>query len=126
MHQSSTLYIGRDVPKDSITVADVAEDPPPDVVFLGTMGPRPYDIAQLIRKLPSKSQPLVFVSEAGPCGSWRSLTKQSPVCWVVAPALSPNKAGDWVNTDRRDAVPLARLMRSGDLTPVAQPRPSAI
>jgi transposase len=35
--------------------------------------------------------------------------------------LIPNKAGDRVKTDRRDAVQLARLMRSGDLTPVYVP-----
>jgi transposase len=34
----------------------------------------------------------------------------------------PQKAGDRVKTDRRDAVQLARLMRSGDLTPVYVPR----
>jgi transposase len=39
----------------------------------------------------------------------------------LAPAFSPQKAGDRVKTDRRDAVPLARLMRSGDLTPVYVP-----
>lgn len=33
----------------------------------------------------------------------------------------PNKAGDRVKTDRRDAIPLARLMRSGDLPPVSVP-----
>jgi transposase len=33
----------------------------------------------------------------------------------------PTKAGDRVNTDRRDAAPLARLRRSGDLTPVYVP-----
>ena len=33
----------------------------------------------------------------------------------------PNKASDRVKPDRRDAVPLARLMRSGDLTPVSVP-----
>jgi transposase len=33
----------------------------------------------------------------------------------------PQKAGDRVHTDRRDAVPLARLMRSGDLTAVYVP-----
>jgi transposase len=33
----------------------------------------------------------------------------------------PKKAGDRVKTDRRDAVQLARLMRSGDLTPVYGP-----
>jgi len=33
----------------------------------------------------------------------------------------PKKAGDRVNTARRHAVQLARLMRSGDLTPVDVP-----
>jgi len=36
----------------------------------------------------------------------------------VAPSQIPKKAGDRVKTDRRDAVQLARLLRSGDLTPV--------
>jgi transposase len=40
----------------------------------------------------------------------------------VAPARIPKKAGDRVQTDRRDAVQLARLMRSGDLTPVYVPK----
>ena len=35
--------------------------------------------------------------------------------------MIPTKAGDRVKTDRRDAVQLARLMRSGDLTPVYVP-----
>jgi transposase len=33
----------------------------------------------------------------------------------------PQKAGDRVKTGRRDAIQLARLMRSGDLTPVYVP-----
>jgi hypothetical protein len=36
---------------------------------------------------------------------------------VVAPSLIPQKAGDRVTTDRRDAVQWARRARSGDLTP---------
>jgi transposase len=47
--------------------------------------------------------------------------KQGQRCWGGAPSLMPNKAGDRVPTDRRDAVQLARLMRAGDLTPVAVP-----
>jgi len=39
----------------------------------------------------------------------------------VAPSLIPKKAGDRVKTDRRDAVQLARLARSGDLTAVDVP-----
>ncbi len=37
---------------------------------------------------------------------------------VVAPSLIPRKAGDRVKTDRRDAVTLARLLRSGDLSSI--------
>jgi transposase len=65
----------------------------------------------------------IFVSEAGPCGSWlsRYLRKKDDDCWVVAPSLMPPKAGDRVTTDRRDAMQLARLARSGDRTAVSVP-----
>jgi transposase len=123
MSPSSMLYVGMDVHKESIAVAYVANAHHAEVTFLGTIGTRQVDIDQLVRKLQSKAQHLVFVYEAGPCGSWlyRYLTKQDHLCWVVAPSLMPKKPGDRVKTDRRDAVQLARLMRSGDLTPVYVP-----
>jgi transposase len=75
----------------------------------------------------SKAQHRIFVSAAGPCGSWlyRYLTKKDYDCWVVAPSLLPHKAGARVKTDRRDAVPLARLARSGDRTAVYGPKVEA-
>jgi transposase len=123
MQQSSTLSVGLDVHKDSIAVAYVAQDHGAEVVSLGNIGTRQCDIDQLIRRLQSKSPHLVFVYEAGPCGYWlyRYLTKKGQVCWVVAPSLIPKKPGDRVKTNRRDAIKLARLMRSGDLTPVYVP-----
>ena len=124
MTQSSTLYIGLDVHKESIAVAYVAQEHHAEVVFLGTIGTRQCDIDQLIRKMQSKSKHLIFVYEAGPCGYWlyRYLTQKGHVCWVVAPSLIPKKPGDRVKTNRRDAIKLARLMRSGDLTPVSVPQ----
>src|SRR5919106_694375 len=124
LHPPSTLYVGMDVHKESIAVAYVANEYGAEVVSLGSIGTRQCDIDMLIRKLHSKSKHLVFVYEAGPCGYWlyRYLTKQGYDCWVVAPSLIPKKAGDRVKTDRRDAVQLARLMRSGDLTPVYVPK----
>jgi transposase len=112
-----------DVHKDSIAVADVAQEHGAEVTSLGTIGTRQCDIDHCIRNMPSKAKHLLFVDEAGPCGSWlyRYLTHKGHNCWVVAPSLIPKKAGDRVKTDRRDAVPLARLMRSGDLTPVYVP-----
>ena len=49
MSQSSTLYIGMDVHKDTIAVAYVAKDHHAEVVYLGTIGTRQADIDQLIR-----------------------------------------------------------------------------
>jgi transposase len=123
MHQSSTLYIGLDVHKESIAVAYVAQEHHAEVVALGNIGTRQGDIDHLIRKMQSKSKHLIFVYEAGPCGDWlyRYLTQKGHVCWVVAPSLIPKKPGDRVTTNRRDAIKLARLMRSGDLTPVYVP-----
>jgi transposase len=123
MGHSTTLYGGLDVHKESIAVAYVPEERGTEVIFLGTIGTRPCDIDTLVRKRQSKAQHLLFVYEAGPCGYWlyRYLTKKKLSCGVVAPALVPKKAGDRVKTDRRDAVQLARLMRSGDLTPVYVP-----
>jgi transposase len=123
MSHSSTLYVGLDVHKESIAVAYVAKDHDAEVIYLGTIGTRQCDIDHLIRKMQSKAKHLVFVYEAGPCGYWlyRYLTKKGYDCWVVAPSLIPKKPGDRVKTDRRDAVQLARLMRSGDLTRVYVP-----
>src|SRR5437870_5039642 len=123
MAHSSTLFIGLDVHKETIAVAYVAEEREAEVVSLGPIGTRQCDIDKLIRKLQAKGKTLHFVYEAGPCGYWlyRYLTKKNLKCWVVAPSQIPKKAGDRVKTDRRDAVQLARLMRSGDLTPVYVP-----
>src|SRR3989442_9189428 len=123
MAHTSTLFIGLDVHKETIAVAYVAEEREAEVVSLGTIGTRQCDIDKLLRKLQAKSKKLHLVYEAGPCGYWlyRYLTKKGLECWVVAPSQIPKKAGDRVKTDRRDAVQLARLLRSGDLTPVYVP-----
>jgi transposase len=101
----------------------VAQDHGAEVVSLGTIGTRQCDLDTLIRQQHAKATHLVFVDEAGPCGSWlyRDLTKTGHDCWGVAPSLIPKTAGDRVNTDRRDARQLARLLRAGDLTPVYVP-----
>ena len=123
MAQSTLLFVGLDVHKDSIAVAHAhgqSADPP---VFVGAIGTRQADLDKLIRRLQAKTPTLVFAYEAGPCGYrlHRDLTGQGFDCQVVAPSLIPRKPGDKVKTDRRDAVELARLLRSGDLTPVYVP-----
>ena len=70
MSQSSTLFIGMDVHKDSIAVAYVAQEHGAEGIYLGAIGTRQGDIDQMIRKMQSKAKHLIFVYEAGPCGSW--------------------------------------------------------
>jgi transposase len=123
-HSSRSLYVGLDVHKDSIAVAYEPEERGTEVVSLGAIGTRQCDIDKLIRKLESKGATLVFVYEAGPCGYWlyRYLTRKGLGCHIVAPSLIPKKPGDRVKTDRRDAITLARLMGSGDLTSIYVPQ----
>jgi transposase len=123
MTQARTLYVGLEVHKDSLAVASAAQEHGAEVVTLGKSGTRQRDSAPLVRRRQSQSPQLVLVDEAGPCGDWlsRALTTTGHVGWVVAPSLIPKKAGDRVTTNRRDAIQLARRMRSGDLTPVSVP-----
>jgi transposase len=120
---SRTLFVGRDVHKDTIAVAYATEDRGTEVRSLGIIGTRQCDIDKLIRTLEAKGRALVFAYEAGPCGYWlhRYLTGRGLTCAVVAPSLIPRKPGDRVKTDRRDAVTLARLLRSGDLSSIYVP-----
>ena len=120
---NKTLFVGLDVHKDTIAVAYAPEDRGAEVVSVGMIGTRQYDIDKLIRKLESKSATLVLAYEAGPCGYWlyRYLIRRGLTCSVVAPSLIPRKPGDRVKTDRRDAVTLARLLRSGDLDAIYVP-----
>jgi transposase len=67
--------------------------------------------------------PVAVAYEAGPTGFglYRSLTEAGIRCVVAAPSKLQRPAGDRVKTDAKDAVHLARLLRLGELTPVAVP-----
>jgi hypothetical protein len=67
--------------------------------------------------------PVAVAYEAGPTGFglYRALTAAGIRCVVAAPSKIQRPSGDRVKTDARDAVYLARLLRIGELTPVAVP-----
>src|SRR5262245_27151075 len=118
MPQSRPLSVGLDVHTDAIAVAYVATDHAAQVLSCGTIGTRHAASDQRTRQLPAQAQRLVFVSDAGPCGSWlyRYRHPKGYACGGGAPSLMPTKAGDLVQTDRRDAMQLAWRMRAGDRT----------
>ena len=67
--------------------------------------------------------PVAVAYEAGPTGFglYRALSAAGMRCVVAAPSKLQRPSGDRVKTDARDAVHLARLLRLGEITPVAVP-----
>jgi transposase len=123
MAQSTPVFVGLDVHKETISVAYAAGGTAEPPQFVGEIGTRQCDVDKLLRRMKTRSSRVVMAYEAGPCGYGlhRYLTGKGVDCRVVAPSLIPKKPGDRVKNDRRDAVEIARLLRSGDLTGVYVP-----
>lgn len=119
--QVEKKYVGLDVHKATIAVA-VADEGRGEVRPYGTIKNTPAAVAQLVKKLGPAEQ-LECCYEAGPCGYGleRQLRGLGAACSVVAPSLIPQRPGERIKTDRRDAMKLARLLRSGELTAVWVP-----
>jgi transposase len=118
--EKGTRFVGLDVHKETIAVA-VAEMGG-EVRSVGTIPNDLEAVRRMVRKL-GGPEGLKVCYEAGPCGYvlyWQ-MAKLGVACAVVAPTLIPEKAGDRVKTDRRDAEKLARLFRAGELTAVWVP-----
>ncbi len=124
MDHSTTLFVGLDVHRDFMSVVYVPHDREAEITYLGPVGTRESDIEKLVRRLKPKASRLVFAYEASPSGYglYRYLLSKDYICLVVAPSLIPRRPGDRVKTDRRDAVQLARLLRSADLNSVHVPK----
>jgi transposase len=121
MQHRRVRYIGLDVHRATIAVAIAEEGGSPS--SYGTIANDPPAVRKLMTRLGGKDVDLRVAYEAGPTGYalHRQLSKLGIECVVVAPSLIPVRPGDKVKTDRRDALKLARLLRSGDLTPVWVP-----
>jgi transposase len=121
--KESIAQVGLDVHKASISVGLAERNGSP--VSYGEIENRPEAVRRLVGRLARRYERLSFAYEAGPCGYevYRQLKALGHSCLVVAPSLIPRRPGDRIKTDRRDAMMLARLLRSGDLTAVWVPEP---
>lgn len=122
MTDSTIKHVGLDDHKDSIFVA-IADGAGGEARQYGKIDHTPEQVAKLLKKLAAEGHTLVCWYEAGPCGYglYRQIVAAGHRCHVVAPSLTPRRAGDRVKTDRRDSVTLARLGRAGELAPVWVP-----
>jgi transposase len=121
MQDDTTAFVGLDVHKEAIAIA-VAEAGRAPARFLGTVRPALAPLTKALAHLgPPKT--LAIVYEAGPCGYGlaRRLLELGYRCEVVAPGKIPQRPGERIKTDRRDALTLASFARSAELTPVLIP-----
>jgi transposase len=122
MEQYSTdpIWVGLDVHQSTITAAILEGDShEPEVI---RMKSDLNTVRRLFRRLSKQGVPRSCYEASG-AGYvlQRVLDRDGFHCEVIAPSLIPRKPGDRRKTDRLDAVMLARLYRSGHLTPVAVP-----
>src|SRR6266702_1389309 len=115
---TTTVTVGLDVHARSIRLAAVRAD---ELLEERTL---PYDeeaIERVLRRWPG----VRCCYEAGPTGFGlqRHLVERGIDCLVVAPGLVPQRPGDRVKTDSRDARKLARLLAGGLLAPIHVPTP---
>src|ERR1041385_4181745 len=130
MEDYSEAFVAFDSSKSRNAVAIAEAGRNGEVRFLGEIDNSGAAVAKLVRKLAGKYRRLTFCYEAGPTGYglYRQIQELGQACVVVAPSLIPRKPGDRVKTNRRDAISLARQLRSGGLTAVwvADPRHEAM
>ncbi len=115
----STRYLGLDVHAETI-VAAIAEGRS-KVRSVGAFRNRPEGLRKLLERVGTKDLKVCY--EAGPTGYalYWELTKQGVECEVIAPSMTPQKSGERIKTDRRDAEKLAEYYRAGLLTRVWVP-----
>jgi len=119
--QGATKYVGLDVSKEKISVA-IAEAGREAPRYWGTINHSHEAVRKLMKQLGEPST-LDVCYEAGPTGFdlYHWLTEMNIACTVIAPSLIPQRQGDRIKTDRRDALRLAQLFRAGELTPIHVP-----
>jgi len=118
--QQSTIWVGLDVHKNSITAAILEGDESHAEIVQFPSGLN--KVRKLFRKLSDRGN-VRSCYEASGAGFvlYRALTEDGFSCEVIAPSLMPHKPGDRRKTDRIDAINLAKHLRSGLLTPIEIP-----
>lgn len=122
-----TLYLGLDVHKAETVIAILESDREAEPRHYGSIATTQHALERVMRRIikaqKCKLSDLHVCYEASGCGFWiaRRLIQMGVRCDVIAPSLIPTKSGDRIKTDKRDAMKLAKNLRSNDLVPVNIP-----
>src|SRR6476660_1207292 len=116
MSESMAVTVGLDVHARSIRLAAVRAD---ELLEERTLPHDEEAVERVLRRWPG----VRCCYEAGPTGFglYRHLCGRGIDSSVVAPGLVPQRPGDRVKTDSRDARKLARLLAGGLLEPIHVP-----
>jgi transposase len=120
----NVAYIALDVHKNKIVAGMSHKEG--ESVILGDYVNSITGLKQILKKLAIVREgydDIRICYEAGPCGFEvkRNLEKNGYQCSIIAPSLIPQRSGDRIKTDKRDALKLARLFRAGELTEIMVP-----
>jgi transposase len=112
------MYVGLDVHKDTIAIAYAAQGRS-DPTYYGEIKSCAKKLKKVLAKLSEQvgGQLLQVCYEAGPTGfvTQRQIAAMGHECIVIAPSKVSKTKGDRIKTDKRDALMLAKQLRSGDL-----------
>ncbi|EKR84871.1 transposase [Leptospira interrogans str. UI 08452] len=116
------VYVGMDVHKETISFAYLTSKSK-DVVKEQQIKHNEVQIKKFVNKLKSEWNEIHCCYEAGVTGYplYRYLNSLGVNCTLVAPGKIPRQSSDKIKTDKRDAIKLARLLRSGDLESIHVP-----
>lgn len=118
---TSNLFLGLDVHKDSVTAA-VFVDHAPEPEWVDRLPNDLHKLRRYFQRLGRRGT-LHACYEASGAGYvlQRNMTSWGYRCDLAAPSLIPTRPGDRRKHDKRDAIQLGRLYRSGELTLIHVP-----
>lgn len=113
--ENQVVWMGIDTHKKNTTVTILDHD---EVLYRDTIPTERKHFESIMRRLPQCRVEAVY--EAGPTGYQllRWLEEAGAEVMMTAPSNVPSRRGDYVKTDRRDALKLARMHRGQLLDPI--------
>ncbi|MFX3542371.1 transposase, partial [Leptospira borgpetersenii] len=116
------VYVGMDVHKETIRIAYLTSNSK-EILKEQQIKHNEVQIKKFIKKLKTEWNEIHCCYEAGVTGYplYRYLKSLGVNCILVAPGKIPRQNTGKIKTDKRDAIKLARLMRSGELESIHVP-----